>query len=60
MPYHGFYVRMLDVCVTLACIMEWYAYRARLDARQGLRSIMYASYEYLFYAYRVRLDGCMV
>ena len=47
---HGLYVRMLDVCVTLACVMWWHVNRARLHARQVLMSILYASYQYVFYA----------
>lgn len=43
MSTHGLYVRMLDVSMTLSRDMSWYA-------RCGLISILYASYQYVFYA----------
>ena len=57
MSVYDFYVRILDVYITLACLMRWYAYRVSPDARRGLMSISYASYLYLFYAYRAKSDA---
>ena len=42
MPAHDYYVRMLDVYVTLACVMCWYVYRAWLDVERGPIIILYA------------------
>ena len=38
-----YYVKMLDVCVTLACVMFWYAYRERLDVGRDPMIVLYAN-----------------
>ena len=38
---HDYYDRMLDVCMTLSCVMCWYVYRARLDVGRGTMTVLY-------------------
>ena len=64
-----YYVRLIDVFVTLACVMHWYVYRAGIDVGWGyddyivcycLSDYRMCLYDYMFICYLCIGQGLML